>query len=266
MDAPLDDANVDRFCNLLSEMRKRTETRFIAITHNPVTMSRMDRLFGVTMPERGISQLVSVDLRQAEALAAGSRRGGGGRLLTERGAAGGLAKGWLIEPCETRSMTETIFDAFPKPPCAELLGWRLISIDWQAQSIRIGFTARPEFLNPAGYVQGGLLAAMLDDVMGPAALVMSEGRLFTSTLDMTVSFLAPAAPRPADRRGSGDPARQDHRLPAGRAARRGRRADRAGDIDRPDGGCGPAACGLASQLRRECVERRSPPAGCCPAD
>ena len=51
-------------------MRNRTETRFIAITHNPVTMSRMDRLYGVTMPERGVSQLVSVDLRQAEAMAA----------------------------------------------------------------------------------------------------------------------------------------------------------------------------------------------------
>ncbi len=70
VDAPLDDANVDRFCNMLIEMRARTATRFIAITHNPVTMSRMDRLFGVTMPERGVSQLVSVDLRQAEALAA----------------------------------------------------------------------------------------------------------------------------------------------------------------------------------------------------
>jgi chromosome segregation protein len=70
VDAPLDDANVDRFCRLLDEMRKRTETRFIAITHNPVTMSRMDRLFGVTMAERGVSQLVSVDLRQAEALVA----------------------------------------------------------------------------------------------------------------------------------------------------------------------------------------------------
>ncbi|HEX8234177.1 MAG TPA: chromosome segregation protein SMC [Caulobacteraceae bacterium] len=70
VDAPLDDANVDRFCNLLDEMAKRTETRFITITHNPVTMSRMDRLFGVTMHERGVSQLVSVDLRQAEALAA----------------------------------------------------------------------------------------------------------------------------------------------------------------------------------------------------
>jgi chromosome segregation protein len=70
VDAPLDDANVDRFCNMLDEMRRRTETRFIAITHNPVTMARMDRLFGVTMAERGVSQLVSVDLHQAEAMAA----------------------------------------------------------------------------------------------------------------------------------------------------------------------------------------------------
>jgi chromosome segregation protein len=70
VDAPLDDANVERFCNLLDEMRRRAPTRFIAITHNPLTMSRMDRLFGVTMQERGVSQLVSVDLRQAEALAA----------------------------------------------------------------------------------------------------------------------------------------------------------------------------------------------------
>ncbi|MFN4091270.1 MAG: chromosome segregation protein SMC [Brevundimonas sp.] len=70
VDAPLDDANVDRFCRMLDEMRKRTDTRFIVITHNPVTMSRMDRLYGVTMPERGVSQLVSVDLHQAERLVA----------------------------------------------------------------------------------------------------------------------------------------------------------------------------------------------------
>ncbi|HEX6866870.1 MAG TPA: chromosome segregation protein SMC [Caulobacteraceae bacterium] len=70
VDAPLDDANVDRFCNMLNEMRQRADTRFIVITHNPVTMSRMDRLYGVTMPERGVSQLVSVDLLQAEAMAA----------------------------------------------------------------------------------------------------------------------------------------------------------------------------------------------------
>ncbi len=70
VDAPLDDANVDRYCNMLDEMRRRTKTRFIAITHNPVTMSRMDRLFGVTMAERGVSQLVSVDLSTAEQLVA----------------------------------------------------------------------------------------------------------------------------------------------------------------------------------------------------
>ena len=70
MDAPLDDANVDRFCRMLEDLRERTDTRFVVITHNAVTMSRMDRLFGVTMAERGVSQLVSVDLRQAEALAA----------------------------------------------------------------------------------------------------------------------------------------------------------------------------------------------------
>jgi len=70
VDAPLDDANVDRFCRMLDEMRKRTDTRFIVITHNPVTMSRMDRLYGVTMPERGVSQLVSVDLSQAEEIVA----------------------------------------------------------------------------------------------------------------------------------------------------------------------------------------------------
>jgi len=70
IDAPLDDANVDRFCNLLDEMKRLTRTRFIVITHNPVSMSRMDRLYGVTMPEQGVSQLVSVDLGRAQALAA----------------------------------------------------------------------------------------------------------------------------------------------------------------------------------------------------
>ncbi|MDX2238663.1 MAG: AAA family ATPase [Hyphomonadaceae bacterium] len=70
VDAPLDDANVDRFCTLLDEMRKRSDTRFIVITHNPVTMSRMDRLYGVTMAEPGVSQLVSVDLGRARRLAA----------------------------------------------------------------------------------------------------------------------------------------------------------------------------------------------------
>ncbi|WP_373235995.1 chromosome segregation protein SMC [Cohaesibacter celericrescens] len=70
VDAPLDDANVERFCTLLEEMRALTETRFVTITHNPITMARMDRLFGVTMAERGISQLVSVSLEIAEELIA----------------------------------------------------------------------------------------------------------------------------------------------------------------------------------------------------
>ncbi|SFI91854.1 chromosome segregation protein SMC [Jannaschia pohangensis] len=70
VDAPLDDANVTRFCDMLDEMTRRTETRFLIITHHAVTMARMDRLFGVTMVEQGVSQLVSVDLKKAEALVA----------------------------------------------------------------------------------------------------------------------------------------------------------------------------------------------------
>ena len=70
VDAPLDDANVTRFCDLLDEMTRRTETRFLIITHHAVTMSRMDRLFGVTMAEQGVSQLVSVDLKKAESMVA----------------------------------------------------------------------------------------------------------------------------------------------------------------------------------------------------
>ena len=70
VDAPLDDANVTRFCSLLDELTKITETRFIIITHHALTMSKMDRLYGVTMPEKGVSQLVSVDLEKAEVLVA----------------------------------------------------------------------------------------------------------------------------------------------------------------------------------------------------
>ena len=70
VDAPLDDANVTRFCSLLDELTKITETKFIIITHHALTMSKMNRLYGVTMPEKGISQLVSVDLQKAEELVA----------------------------------------------------------------------------------------------------------------------------------------------------------------------------------------------------
>ncbi len=68
VDAPLDDHNVERYCDLLVEMTKLTETRFVIITHNPITMARMNRLYGVTMAERGVSQLVSVDLEAAVAI------------------------------------------------------------------------------------------------------------------------------------------------------------------------------------------------------
>ena len=66
VDAPLDDANVDRFCRLMEQMASETATRFLAITHHPMTMARMNRLFGVTMAEKGVSQLVSVDLQTAQ--------------------------------------------------------------------------------------------------------------------------------------------------------------------------------------------------------
>jgi chromosome segregation protein len=68
VDAPLDDSNVDRFCSLLSNISKTTKTRFLIITHHRLTMARMDRLYGVTMAEQGVSQLVSVNLEGAEEL------------------------------------------------------------------------------------------------------------------------------------------------------------------------------------------------------
>ena len=70
VDAPLDDANVSRFCNLLDELTKITNTRFVIVTHHALTMSKMDRLYGITMPEKGISQLVAVDLQKAESMVA----------------------------------------------------------------------------------------------------------------------------------------------------------------------------------------------------
>ena len=70
MDAALDDANVERFCTMVHRIAQDTDTRFLMITHNRITMARVNRLFGVTMAERGVSQLVSVDLSEAEGLRA----------------------------------------------------------------------------------------------------------------------------------------------------------------------------------------------------
>ena len=65
VDAPLDDNNVDRFCSMVEEISEKVQTKFIIVTHNRMTMSRVDRLYGVTMPEEGISQIVSVELEEA---------------------------------------------------------------------------------------------------------------------------------------------------------------------------------------------------------
>jgi uncharacterized protein (TIGR00369 family) len=93
-------------------------------------------------------------------------------------------------------MVKTALDDFKAPPCARLLGWRLLDARPQEGWIKLAFDGKPEFCNPAGFIQGGLLSAMLDDTMGPAVLVMSEGRLYTTTISMTVNFLAPAKPGP----------------------------------------------------------------------
>ena len=86
----------------------------------------------------------------------------------------------------------TPFEKLPMPPCAVLLGWQLIKHDQAKGWLRIGFDGRPEFLNPAGYVQGGFLTAMLDDTMGPAVWLASGGTLYTSTIHLNISFLQPA--------------------------------------------------------------------------
>jgi uncharacterized protein (TIGR00369 family) len=89
-------------------------------------------------------------------------------------------------------MVATALDRIPAPPCALLLGWHILDAKPEQGWIRIGFEGKPEFRNPAGYIQGGILAAMLDDTMGPAVFVMTRGELYTATIDMNVSFLAPA--------------------------------------------------------------------------
>ena len=90
----------------------------------------------------------------------------------------------------------TALDDLPRPPCAELLGWHILDASPRDGWIRIGFEGRREFLNPAGYIQGGFLAAMLDDVMGPAMFIKGEGKVFTPTIDMHLTFIAPASPGP----------------------------------------------------------------------
>jgi uncharacterized protein (TIGR00369 family) len=89
-------------------------------------------------------------------------------------------------------MISTALDAIPTPPCSQLLGWRVLDARPEDGWIRIGFEGKPEFRNPAGFIQGGILSAMLDDTMGPAVFVKTNGRLYTATISMNISFLAPA--------------------------------------------------------------------------
>ena len=93
-------------------------------------------------------------------------------------------------------MIATALDHLAAPPSSKLLGWHLLDARPKQGWVRIGFDGKPEFCNPAGFIQGGILAAMLDDTMGPAVFVMTEGKLYTATISITVNFLAPAKPGP----------------------------------------------------------------------
>ena len=91
-------------------------------------------------------------------------------------------------------LTPSIFDRFEPPPSAKLLGWTLRAIDPEGGTIEIGFTADERFTNPAGTVQGGFLAAMLDDTQGPALFGHTQGAAYAPTIDFNVSFIKEARP------------------------------------------------------------------------
>ena len=88
----------------------------------------------------------------------------------------------------------SIFDGFAKPPCAETLGWKLIEADSETGTVRVSMEGKRAFCNPGGNVQGGFIAAMLDDTLGPTILVKSGGTHYCATIDLNTSFLAPARP------------------------------------------------------------------------
>ena len=85
----------------------------------------------------------------------------------------------------------SIFDGLNMPPISKLLGWRLLDLKPEEGLIKVGFEGKQEFCNPSGFIQGGMLAAMLDDTMGPAAFIMSNGKQFTPTISMNVNFISP---------------------------------------------------------------------------
>lgn len=93
-------------------------------------------------------------------------------------------------------MIKTALDQMTPPPSAKLLGWHLLDARPSEGWLKVGFDGKREFCNPAGFVQGGILTAMLDDTMGPAVTVMTEGKLYTTTVSLTVNFMASAKPGP----------------------------------------------------------------------
>ena len=88
----------------------------------------------------------------------------------------------------------TILDRFSTPPCATLLALDILEAERETGRVKIAFTARSEFCNAAGNVQGGFLSAMLDDCMGPAVLIATDAEVYPSTIDLNVHFLSPAKP------------------------------------------------------------------------
>ena len=92
--------------------------------------------------------------------------------------------------------TGTVLDDMPggPPPTRRLLGWDILSVDEEKGRIRTSFTATEEFLNPAGFIQGGILAAMMDDAMGPIQYIMTKGERMPSTTDLHTQYFRPARP------------------------------------------------------------------------
>jgi uncharacterized protein (TIGR00369 family) len=93
-------------------------------------------------------------------------------------------------------MIKTALDRMTPPPAAKLLGWHLLDARPEEGWLKVGFDGKAEFCNPAGFIQGGMLTAMLDDTMGPAVLIMTDGKLYTTTISLTVNFMASAKPGP----------------------------------------------------------------------
>ena len=93
-------------------------------------------------------------------------------------------------------MIKTALDQITPPASAKLLGWQLLDARPSDGWLKVGFDGKKEFCNPAGFVQGGLLTAMLDDTMGPAAFIMTDGKFYTTTISLTVNFPASAKPGP----------------------------------------------------------------------